>query len=140
MRAKQVWSIAIAGLGLLVTNMATGALPPPPPTPCNVDTDCPGCVRCVAGGCSGAEDSGRTCMCNEECARAGQGSCDVSTTKPRCGGSCVAGLPPRALTCGAGDDYPKLEALQPRSQEVAPAVRVLEGTPVVIERVIGGAR
>ena len=140
MRAKQVWTVAVAGLGLLLTNVAIGAPLPPPPTPCNGDTDCPGCVRCVAGACERYEMQGPTCMCHEECTRDGAGSCDLSTTKPRCGGRCVQASPPRSLTCGAGDDFPKLEALAPVSAEVAPAVRVLGGTPLVVDHSAGATR
>ncbi|WP_394843959.1 hypothetical protein LZC95_43760 [Pendulispora brunnea] len=138
MLAKRVGTAVAAAVGLLLTNTARGVPLPPPPTPCNVDTDCPGCTRCVAGGCERAEISMPTCMCNEECARDGQGACSVSATKPRCGGRCISGAPPQALTCGAGDDFPKLVALQPLSAEVEPAIRVLEGSPIVIERSPGG--
>jgi hypothetical protein len=94
---------------LLVSNLvvATGS---EPRSRCASDSDCPGCERCVDGVCPGAEPKTTTCMCPDECTPAGFAWCDVSSEKPLCGGVCVAdGTSARALTCGAGDDVPRVD-------------------------------
>jgi hypothetical protein len=143
--ARHIWSLALATtLAAIAVLVAVGVLaqsrgaPLPPRVPCTTDLDCPGCIRCVGGLCGDAEWGGPTCMCHDECARAAAGACDLSTTKPLCGGLCVAATPARPLVCGGGDDVVTVEALAGTAGAIqaSPAAAV-SGETIAVER---GAR
>jgi hypothetical protein len=120
---------------ILAAKVATAdAPPPPPPPPCTTDADCPGCQRCENGFCPGYEVSGPVCLCNDECVGAGLTSCDLSTTKPRCGGRCTNNPAPRALTCGAGDDLVIVAPMTSPISDNADGVHVVAPNAVVVER------
>lgn len=112
-----------------------GASPPPPPTPCQTDLDCPGCGRCSGGVCPQAEWSGTVCMCDDECARTGAGSCDLSDLKPLCGGQCVAATPTRPLACGAGVDTVHVSPLGLAIHDAAGAASVASTQAITFEPV-----
>jgi hypothetical protein len=73
-----------------------------------------------------------TCMCDEECAAAGMGSCDLSPVKPLCGGLCAPGRPPTNLECGRGADVVRLEPFTGGVGEEA-AAAVPSSERVVVE-------
>lgn len=75
---------------------------------CSEDADCAGCARCRSGMCQ-LEQTWDNCMCDDECARAGVGSCDRSSGKPLCPGVCRAAPPTRSTECGRGHDTVRIE-------------------------------
>jgi hypothetical protein len=75
---------------------------------CTEDADCAACGRCRNGTC-GLEQTWDTCMCHDECARAGSRSCDRSSQKPLCPGVCSASAPTGSMPCGRGDDTVRVE-------------------------------
>lgn len=109
---------------------ASGAAPPMRLS-CTTDTDCPGCNRCQMGFCTDAEWTGQTCMCDSECRAVGQASCDLSGTKPLCGGRCSNRQAAAELPCGTGSDVTRVEAFPGTSGEGSGAA-VVRGDQVVV--------
>ena len=124
---------AMAGL-LAASALAEGGgapLPPPAP-PCATDNDCLGCLRCANGFCETAEWAGPTCMCDDECVSVGARACNLSATKPLCGGQCSNAAGVRALVCGGGDDVVRTEPFAggPGDQ---PAAAMVSGEVIVVQ-------
>jgi hypothetical protein len=83
------------------------------------------------------EVQGVVCLCNDECIRTGAVSCDLSETKPLCGGRCTNQPKTRELACGAGIDTVKLEPFTLAVKDVAAAAVALPSSPIAFERAGG---
>lgn len=106
---------------------------PPVRTPCTRDTDCPDCDTCQMGFCNNQVVTGLACMCDRECQAAGTVSCELSGTKPLCGGQCGLRQPARELPCGAENDVTRVELFAGRSG-ADPGATTVTGNQVVVVR------
>ena len=95
---------------------------------CTSDLDCAGCTLCRDGLCDAAQRTGTTCMCDDECLRIGQKSCDRPLLKPLCGGQCSKSAARRSLPCGRGQDVPRLERFTGQVCRAVATAEVAEST------------
>jgi hypothetical protein len=105
---------------------------PMPRLSCAKDTDCPGCETCQMGSCANQMSVGLSCMCDSECQAAGTVSCEVSGTKPLCGGQCGYRQAARALICGTENDVTRVEPFPGRSSADPGAATLTSDRAVVI--------
>ncbi len=137
---KTLCALGALSFVVLVTGVVVADSPGMgPEKSCNTHVDCPGCQQCVAGFCSGVEQTPKICMCHAECLAEGT-SCELIDGKPLCGGTCVKAPPKRELACGADEDLVGVESLETPIADRDDAVTVMQGTPLVVTLVGGSAQ